>query len=341
MDHEKVAIIIPYFGTLPNYFDLWLESVRENEFINVFFFSNNNKPINCPSNIHWKRTSFCDVKKKIQSLFDFSIVLDTPYKLVDYKPTYGIVFEKYIENYEWWGWGDIDTIWGNLSLIINENTLKKYDKILDLGHLTLMKNNYKMKNLWKEKVLGAWTYEDAFKSNMIYHFDEGGGLAFIAQKAKCKVYSEKPNEMNFADILPYKYDFELAYNQKEKNIPHIFTWKNGILIGYWIQNNKMYSKEYAYIHLQKRRMELQLKSKKYNQGFIIIPNRFIPYDKKITTNLILKFQNNQGLTNPTKKISFASFLNYLEYTKFKLKSKKRHIPINGNEVYFKIEKPKY
>lgn len=29
MDHEKVAIIIPYFGTLPNYFDLWLESVRE------------------------------------------------------------------------------------------------------------------------------------------------------------------------------------------------------------------------------------------------------------------------------------------------------------------------
>ena len=25
---NKVAIIVPYFGVLPNYFDLWLESAR-------------------------------------------------------------------------------------------------------------------------------------------------------------------------------------------------------------------------------------------------------------------------------------------------------------------------
>lgn len=338
----KVAIIIPYFGTLPNYFNLWLESVGKNKCVDVLFFTDNNQPLNCPSNVYWKKTTFSNIRKRAEKLVDFPIVLDKPYKLCDYRPAYGLMFQEYLKKYQWWGWGDIDTIWGDLTLIITDKRLEKYDKILDLGHLTLMKNNYKMKNLWKQKVSKAWNYEDAFRFNLSYHFDEGGGLAFIARKCGCKIYSEKPREMHFADILPNKSDFELAYDNDEGRIPHIFTWNNGCLMGYWIKDDKIKSREFAYIHLQKRKMKNEIHEDEVNDGFIIIPNQFLPFkDNTITSKLI-----NSTSTNELKKSLYIKkikykIINYFKFRKFKIVGKSRKIPLNGNEVYFNIEKAKY
>ena len=37
-----------------------------------------------------------EIREKIQSKFDFKISLEEPYKLCDYKPAYGYIFEEFI-----------------------------------------------------------------------------------------------------------------------------------------------------------------------------------------------------------------------------------------------------
>lgn len=331
---KSVKIIIPYFGKLPNYFCLWLESVKYNSNIKVLFLTNNKIPKDCPENVEWVVTTLENVKKRAQKLIDFQIVLNSPYKLVDYKPLYGAMFSDYITNYDWWGWGDIDTIWGDLTSIVNDDNLTKYDKLLDLGHLTLMKNTNLMKYMWKKKVKGAWTYEDALKSDMIFHFDEGGGMSFIARDSKCRIYSETAGNMSFADILPGRNNFQIAYNADKGQTAHIFLWKNGVLDGFWIENNKIKSKEYSYIHLQKRQMKIEIDLNKISEGFLIVPNKFIPLNMKdINMNLIQQ--------NADEKKKRKSFIHYIKYQHFRRVGKRRNIPINGNEVYFRVEKPKY
>lgn len=341
---QKVAIIIPYFGKLPNYFELWLESVKRNANIDIFFFTNNFKLKNCPPNVHWVVTTFTEVKNRAQKIIEFPISMNTPYKLVDYKPLYGMMFYEYIKEYDWWGWGDIDTIWGRLDIIVNDQNLKKFDKILDLGHLTLMRNTCFMNNLWRKKVSGAWSYKDAFNSNLIFHFDEGGGMAFIAKKSGCRIYSEKPNSMNFADILPFQNEFKLAY--KNDDASNIFTWNNGKLTGYQIKEDKIFSKEYAYIHLQKRKMNISISINDIRKGFLIVPNSFLPLiNRKITKNDILNLKNVALYSRKSKKENKKNLISrikhFIQVKIFKFQSKKNKIPLNGNEVYFEVEKPKF
>lgn len=46
-----------------------------------------------------------------------------PYKLCDFRPSYGLVFEEYLESYDYWGFCDIDLIWGNLSFIFPDKMI--------------------------------------------------------------------------------------------------------------------------------------------------------------------------------------------------------------------------
>lgn len=54
-------------------------------------------------NVKWYFKSFSELQELFQSKFDFPILLNTPYKLCDYKPAYGDIFSKYLGGYDFWG----------------------------------------------------------------------------------------------------------------------------------------------------------------------------------------------------------------------------------------------
>ena len=66
-----------------------------------------------PDNVKVINMSFTELRKKVQSCFDFKIYLGKPYKLCDYKCAYGLIFEEYIKNYDFWGHCDLDCIYGD------------------------------------------------------------------------------------------------------------------------------------------------------------------------------------------------------------------------------------
>ena len=202
----KIAIIIAYFGKLPEYIQLFLDSCKLNYGFEWLIFSDDDTTYNYPSNVHLIKMNFGECKKLIQSKFDFEITLSKPQKLCDYKCAYGVIFEDYIQDYDWWGHCDLDQIFGNLNMFVTEDMLRKYDKLFSLGHLSLYKNSYKNNRIFMGKIEGKIRYKEVFVTERGCGFDEWlpGNVNDIYMQTNSAIMLENIG----ADINPYKTSFE-------------------------------------------------------------------------------------------------------------------------------------
>ena len=64
----KKALIIPYFGTFNNYFELWLKSCEYNKDIDWLIFTDDKTDYTYPSNVHVYYTTFEKIKERINTL---------------------------------------------------------------------------------------------------------------------------------------------------------------------------------------------------------------------------------------------------------------------------------
>ena len=92
--------------------------------------------------------------------------------MCDYKPAYGLIFEDYIKDYNFWGHCDIDTIMGNLGKLIDDSMFEKYDKMFCLGHMILYRNTYDNNRTFMKEVRGRFLYKESFTTEKITAFDE-------------------------------------------------------------------------------------------------------------------------------------------------------------------------
>ena len=105
---KTIAYIIPYFGKLPEMFDLWLKSCALNPTIDWLLFTNDKTEHQYPNNVKVTYMTFTELVSKIQSKFPFKILVPSPYRLCDYKVAYGHIFEEELNNYDYWGYCDLD-----------------------------------------------------------------------------------------------------------------------------------------------------------------------------------------------------------------------------------------
>ena len=93
---KRICLVIPYFGKLPNYFQLFLKSCSCNSDFNWIVFTDDVTEFQYPPNVRRVIISFEELRKIVKSKFDFETCLDRPYKLCDFKPAYGLIFEEYL-----------------------------------------------------------------------------------------------------------------------------------------------------------------------------------------------------------------------------------------------------
>ena len=159
----KVAIIIPYFGKWPEYFNLYLYSCSKNPQIDFLYFTDCDIPAQIYPNTHFVRTTFTEYCNKVSEVLGIRFHPNHARKLCDVKPFYGIIHKEDIKDYDFWGFADIDLIYGDMSLYVNEQTLAKYDVITShsihlSGHFTLIRKNSKYTTIgyrvkkWKKKL---------------------------------------------------------------------------------------------------------------------------------------------------------------------------------------------
>lgn len=262
---NRIAIVLAYFGELPNYNDLFLKSCLNQPFDLIFFTDQNLKEKN---NIKVVKLSFDDFKSIIQEKFNFSISLKMPYKFVDFQPAIGYIFNDYLKSYDFWGHCDNDQIFGDFSHFITDEILDKYDKLYRCGHLTIYRNSESNNILFMNEV--GMDYKKVFSKDYIFVFDEILGIQKKFEILGIPTYQAN----NYFDIGFKSYEMKRVYygkNSKSINHKHqVFYYEKGKIFRAYINDiGEIEVEEGLYLHFQKRKPILKMSNK--SLSFFILP----------------------------------------------------------------------
>lgn len=172
--NNKIALIVPYFGKLPRYFPLFMNSVKGKSF-DVLFFTDIEAPKGLPENMIWHLTTFNELKVLFASKLDMEIGLSKPYKLCDYRPAFGHLFDSFLTPYQFWGSIDIDTVVGGFDEFITDERLAQLDVYSGVreylsGSLSFFRNNEYCNTLFRK----SKDWVKVFTTEKYWGFDECG-----------------------------------------------------------------------------------------------------------------------------------------------------------------------
>ena len=313
---KKIAYVVPYFGKLPDFIEVWLKTCEKNPDIEWLLFTDDHREFSYPQNVKVIYMTFDSLQNRIQKLYDFQISLEKPYKLCDYKPAYGEIFKPEISGgrYDFWGYCDIDMVFGNIRSFITDEILSDYDVIGFLGHSTLFRNTDRINELYRIRLQEKELYREIFSNPNNCYFDEGG-LQKLLKQENISVY----DRIIFADISPLYWHFRIGRQDSvgiEKNKHRIFTWEKGELFSQSIYEGKICSDAFMYAHFLRREMVFE---KDLEENWIIIPNKIVALDGTVTISDILKYSRNNMLKywldffrRKWKKVTFSKIVGYIE-----------------------------
>lgn len=265
---NRVALVLPYFGRLPNYFQLFLRSVGMNPNFNLLLVTDCDLAgLVIPDNVDVHRMSFSDVQKRIFQIISPLAHIKSTYKLCDYRPLYGLLFSEELRGYDFWGHCDADMLWGRLARYISDDILDTHDKFLMHGHFTLYRNDVLINELALRYHDAPCGLDMALSTDLCCYFDEVG-MANVARIANVPIYKNG----DFADITPARYALTLAPVCSQKNkLGQRFLWEDGRVLRRMPDGTE---DEFMYIHLQKRQMAVCVDPK--SDGWEIQEVRFVP-----------------------------------------------------------------
>ncbi len=193
--NSRIAKIIPYFGSWPSYLPLYLHSCQYNAQIDVLFFTDLEPPEDSPANVSYHFITFTELLAKISSTLEIDIPDIEPYKLCDYRPMYGLIFSEFLEDYDFWGYGDIDLIFGDVPSFLTAEILQNHDILsFKKGHLqgpfTIYRNTETIKYLFKK----SENYVEILQNPQYCSFDEFGKQVFYVNLENEESVRDLPND---------------------------------------------------------------------------------------------------------------------------------------------------
>ncbi|MBQ3111120.1 MAG: hypothetical protein IJC69_08290 [Clostridia bacterium] len=246
MSQYKIGVITVWLGEFPDTFELWVKSVEYNPDVNFIFITDQDYESKI-GNLKIVKMTLEEIKQLAIEKLGMNIVLPRAYKLCDFKPVYGVIFDEYIKGYDYWGCCDIDLIFGNITHFTELYELKKYDKFLDEGHFALYRNTDECNNYYK-KCGSYYNYDEVFTSENNFVFDERNRINNIY------LFNGYPLFQGtiYANINPA---FERFQCCRLKNYKHqVFYWEKGTVYRAFLKGNKVFKEEFCYIHLLKRKL---------------------------------------------------------------------------------------
>jgi hypothetical protein len=171
---KSIAILTCWYGPYPWYFPYFICSCAYNPKIDFYIITDNRETIpNKPENVKIKNIALDEIKKTASAKLGFTVNNGRPYKLCDIKPAYGFLFPEIIKGYSFWGYGDVDVMYGDLRHFLTNKLLEEYD-IFSFrpeyltGALTIFRNVKKMNQLFMQ----SSDYKTVFSQSEYFNFDE-------------------------------------------------------------------------------------------------------------------------------------------------------------------------
>lgn len=260
---------------------MWRASALRNPSVDFMFFTD--AEVEPAKNIIVHKIEFSRFQQIVQDAFDFQIVLDRPYKLCEYKQAYGYILQDHIKDYDFWGFGDLDVVYGDIRAFITDVALE-HKFLLGWGHLTLLRNDYDTNTYFMKQVPGYQSYKDAFTTKNITFFDEYGYNGCSDKWRDCRpqdCWLEWPFDNASKPKKSYHFNSQTRGWQQV-----VFEHIENKLYMLRFYHGKLEKKESLYAHFQHRKfMKDYVKN---DNHFLITPGAIIDYPKYWVT-LRLRF----------------------------------------------------
>jgi hypothetical protein len=181
----SLLLIAVYLGRLPVWYPAFLASCRTNETTSWLIVTDAVPPASSPPNVRHRRIGGNQLESLVAERLGRRLpLIDNPRKLCDLKPTYAILFDQDVRPFDYWGYCDLDVVWGNLHSAF-AGPLSEEADVFALrrhrlaGHLSLFRNRADINQLFERSP----AFIPALETSNVTMFDEVAMTELVADLA--------------------------------------------------------------------------------------------------------------------------------------------------------------
>jgi hypothetical protein len=252
-DEPWLIMLMPYFGRWPEWFDLFVESCKWNPGVRWRFYTDCGEPENKADNVDYVHLSFDDYKALVRERLGVAFNPPDPYKLCDVRPCLAHLHERDIGGYPFFGYGDIDVVYGNIRSFYTEELLARFDVFSThperlSGHFAVLRNTRHNRRAF-ENIYG---YRSLLERQDNLGLDEvpfasalrprgfGRIVSYLAPRRGRPLFVER-----YSTVLSPR-----GWHDGTMNYPQKWFWRNGRLT-----NERDGGREFLYLHFMRWKSE--------------------------------------------------------------------------------------
>ncbi|MFO0930235.1 MAG: DUF6625 family protein [Gemmataceae bacterium] len=249
-----LIMLIPYFGRWPEWINLFIASCKANPDVRWRFYTDCGEPENAAANVDFVHLSFADYKARVRERLGVAFDPPAPYKLCDVRPCLGLVHEREIAGFPFFGYGDIDVVYGNLrafytkDVLARANVLSTHPERLS-GHFAILRNAPAFRRAFER----IPHYRSLLEQPDYVSLDEGHFSAVFGRPAVRRGIGRRLidafDPCRRGLVFVERYSTVLSprgWHDRTMNYPLRWYWKNGRLT-----NEHDGDREFLYLHFMR------------------------------------------------------------------------------------------
>lgn len=277
--YPSIGIIVQWFGPLPADFEIWKRSAAYNHTID-FIFVTDQEITGLEANMKLVKATLQGEVKRYSELLGVDINFPTAYKACDARAFYGVLYESLLAGYDFWGYCDIDLVFGDIRKYLTDEILDVNDRFYEFGHLNIYRNNDEV-NHWYKLPGSIYTFEEVFSNPAKTTFEEYYGINRICEKNGLRWY----RDVDYADIKP-RYENAMIVSHGVPNYEQqVYYWEDGHAYRAFVSGKNVCVEEFVYIHHQKRRLKMPFVPSFEEPGYYLLPQAYAVKDYYGTPSL--------------------------------------------------------
>jgi len=250
----EIIILIPYFGRWPEWINLFIETCKWNPEVCWLLYTDCGEPENKAENVRYVHLDFTDYKMLVRERLGIHFDPADPYKLCDLRPCLGQIHNREIAGFRFFGYGDIDVVYGNIRRFYTDDLLARADVISThrerlAGHFAVLRNTEVIRRAY-ERIPG---YQELLEQVRHANMDEGSFTAVLRSSEtdlrRPVLLPERFDRCRCRSLFIERYGTILSprgWHDGTMNYPQYWLWRDGRLT-----NERDGQREFLYLHFMR------------------------------------------------------------------------------------------
>ncbi len=254
---KSIVILIDYFGKWPGWMPVFLASCKFNSSVDWVIHTDCPVPRDLPGNVKMISMRYDDYIGMVSARLGINFNPAHAYKICDLKPMYGDMYRSEIDGYDFYGFGDLDVIYGDIRQIYTDDILSfdviSTHKNMISGHLALFRNTELLRKAYAS--IRGW--REFIEDPEITRFDEDVYSCLFVRRHHfsneevpdnlAQAWEECGKIEGVSTYFKEQYStvfHPMSWHDGQQFHPDVWYWKNGA-----VTNDRNVDRQYLYLHL--------------------------------------------------------------------------------------------